>query len=246
MLPEKSRQLELLKSKLDELSVIPPTFGSDTTVPLSPEIDLSQLGGRYARRALAYVLMAKFASDHPRTTVVVGSFDEMLPETQTKSMRYPLEMAASFLWALKDSGMRLLAQTRRPLPKEIECAFRTRILEANGGFQIRKGDGEWKEFYLVNDSGGMLQACEETVEEGSPEDEEGERVVLSTVSTYANVTYAGLVSFLKGRMEEARIQRATDSLIRLGHLELRKGPNEVHYIVITDSGRSLMSSLGGR
>jgi hypothetical protein len=244
MLPDKPRQLDLLKSKLDELTVIPPTFGAGGLSPQGLEVDLSEVTGRYARRALAYALTAKYTCDHRGVTIIVGSFEEMLPETQTRSQKYPIEMAASLFWTLKGWGVKLIAHSRRPLPREMEGLFRTRIVE-DECVRMKRAGSPWKEVYLVNDL-GMRRGSREPPEAGPGfDDEEALKVVLSTVETYSNVTYAGLVSFLKGRMEEERIQQATDHLLRGGYLELRKGQREAHYISLTDSGRSLKDSLEG-
>lgn len=243
MLPEKSRQLELLKSKLDELTVIPPTFGAAEDVPDRAEVDLSQVAGGYARRALAYVLLAKFASDHPRSLVVAGSFEEMLPEGQTRSMRYPMEVAATFLWTLKAKGTKLVAQSRRPLPREFDGLFRTRIVEEDGRVRMKRAGGEWREVYLVNDCGGA-SASRTAEEEMTPdEDDEALLAVLSTVGSYSNVSFAGLISFLKGRMEEDRVQRAADHLLRKGYLEPARGPREARCLALTESGRTFLETL---
>jgi hypothetical protein len=243
MLPEKSRQLDLLKSKLEELTVIPPTFGTGEQAPDRVEVDLKEVDGRYARRALAYVITTKYASDHPGATVMVGSFDEMLPETQTKSMRYPLEVATSLLWDLRSSGLRLIAQSRRPLPKELDGFFGTRILESEGCVRMKRSGSEWKEVYLINGCEWKSEAEEPDRETVSTEDEEATRLVITTVDTYANVSYAGLVSFLKGRMEEKRVQRTTDRLIRDGYLAFRGGGGGAQCLTLTEAGKSLKSSL---
>ncbi len=243
MLPEKSRQLELLKAKLDELTLIPPTFGPGKAPPAKVEVGLGEMGGRYARRALAYVLVAKYVSEHPGAVVIVSAFDEMLPEMQTRSMKYPSEMAASLLWTLKGTGMRLLAQSKRALPPDIEGIFQTRFVEGDGRVRLKRSGADWKEVYLVNDCGGSRPAGGGLIGDGDSEDGAAEKTVLSTVATYSNVTYAGLVSFLKGRMEETRIQQAMDRLMRGGRLEMKTGQGGSHFIVITDSGRSLLSLL---
>jgi hypothetical protein len=244
MLPEKPRQLDLLKSKLDELTVIPPTFGSDKLRPKGMEVNLSLVEGRYARRALSYALATKYVCDHQGATLILGSLDEMLPETQTRSMKYPMEMAASLFWTLKGYGVRLIAHSRRPLAKELEGVFQTRIVEDECIRMKRPGSG-WKEVYLVNELCAGEAIHEETVLGQGFDDEEAMNVVLSTVGRYSNVSYAGLVSFLKGRLEEKRVQEATDHLLRGGYLELRKGLRDVHYLSLTETGRSLRASLEG-
>ncbi len=244
MLPEKPRQLDLLKTKLDELTVIPPTFGSGKLSPQGMEVNLSQVDGRYARRALAYALAAKYVCDHRRVTLIVGSFEEMLPETQTRSLRYPLEMAASLLWTLKGCGVRLIAHSRKPLPRELEGVFQTKIVEEEC-IRMKRPGSAWKEVYLVNDLGAKQKAKQDPAVGPVFDDEDALKVVLSTVGRYANVSYAGLVSFLKGRMEEKRVQEATDHLLRSGCLELRKGQRDVHFISLTEAGKSLKGSLEG-
>jgi hypothetical protein len=245
MLPEKSRQLELLKMKLDELAVIPPAFGPSGVKPGRIEVDLGRVDGRYARRALAYVVLAKYVIDHPGASIIVASFEEMLPEAQTRSMRYPMEVASSFFWSMKKAGTKIVAQSRRPLPREMEGIFETRLLEADGFIRMKGPGSRWKEVYLVNDCLGSPPSEGGYPEGAKFEDEEAERTVLSTVSSYSNVTYAGLVSFLKGRMEEQRIQQAMDFLIGGGYVELRKGQGEAHYLTLTDSGKNLLSLMEG-
>jgi hypothetical protein len=244
MLPEKPKQLELLKSKLDELTVIPPTFGSRKLSPQGMELNLSQVDGRYARRALAYALAAKYVCDHRKVTLIIGSFEEMLPETQTRSLRYPLEMATALLWTLKGCGVRLIAHSRRPLPREMEGVFQTRIVEEEC-IRMKRAGSPWKEVYLVNDLGARQRTQQDVAVDSVFDDEEALKVVLSTVGRYANVSYAGLVSFLKGRIEDKRVQEATDHLLQSGCLELRKGQRDVHYISLTEAGRSLKGSLEG-
>jgi hypothetical protein len=242
MLPDKPRQLDLLKSKLEELTVIPPTFGSEKLSPQGMEVDLSLLDSRYARRALANALAAKYVCDHRNVTLIIGSFEEMLPEAQTKSMRYPLEMATSLLWTLRGIGVKLIAHSRKPLPRELDGVFRTRIVEGEEVRMKRAGTG-WREVYLLNDVGARQETLQGVVVDSRFDDEEALTVVLSTIGGYANVSYAGLVSFLKGRMEEKRVQEATDYLLRNGSLELTKGPGEAHYLSLTEAGRSLRNSL---
>jgi hypothetical protein len=168
----------------------------------------------------------------------------MLPETQTRSLRYPLEMATALLWTLKGCGVRLIAHSRRPLPREMEGVFQTRIVEEEC-IRMKRVGSPWKEVYLVNDLGARQRTQQDVAVDSVFDDEEALKVVLSTVGRYANVSYAGLVSFLKGRIEEKRVQEATDHLLQSGCLELRKGQRDVHYISLTEAGRSLKGSLEG-
>jgi predicted transcriptional regulator len=46
-------------------------------------------------------------------------------------------------------------------------------------------------------------------------------------------------------MEERRIQQAMDFLIGGGYVELRKGQGEAHYLMLTDSGKNLLSHMEG-
>jgi hypothetical protein len=246
MLPEKSRNLELLKSKLDEITVIPPAFGVNEPPLGGIQVDLAEVAGRYARKALAYSLITKYCSSHSPATLIVEGFEAMLPENQTRSMKYPLETAVSLLWAVKGMGVKLAARSGRPLPKELDGLFETRIVDGGDAVRVHRAGSGWKEVYLVNEIGSG--GDEPLVPAGGacPEDPGATEAVLDTVERYSNVSYAGLVSFLGGRMAEARVRRAADSLLRGGQMELKGGYRGGRYLTLTERGRAMKgSSTGG-
>jgi hypothetical protein len=245
MLPERSKQLELLKAKLDELTVIPPSFGNEALKPAGMVLNLKALTTRYARRALAYSAVAKYVQGHQRATVIVESLEEMLPESQTRSMRYPLEVAVEFLREMKDMGATFIVHCRGPVLKEVESIFETTIIEDDGFHRIKLRGRGWREAYLVNDLSGREESEPTKQEAGETKDEEALRAVIQVVHTYSNVTYAGLVSFLKGKLDEGRAQAAADSLLRGGYVELRAGLGRTQVFSLTDAGKTLLSTLGG-
>lgn len=244
MLPERGKQLELLKVKLEELTIIPPSF-SPPQVSGRAYVDLSRIPGRYAKRALAFAMSAKFCLSHQGSVVAMGSAQEMLPEGQTKSMRYPLEAAAALVGALKEAGARMVIQTERAPPKEIDEQFGDRLEECLGRFRMKRRFDDWRDVCLMAELGGTLQAVTRPKKPTGNLDVECQKLVLSTLGQYSRVTYAGLLSFLRAEMEEARVGTTLDGLIQDGYVEVRKGGKGEPHLHLTEGGRALLSSLEG-
>lgn len=240
MLPERARQLELLKAKLEELTIVSPSF-VPPKVSGRAYVDLSKMPSRYARRALALAMSAKFCHSHKGSVLAVSSAREMLPEGHTKSVGYPLEAAVALTSALKQTEVQIVIQTEKHLPREIGEQFGCELEEGLGRFRIKKL-GSWREVCLMVELGGTARAVTKPKREGDP-DLECQKLVLTTLVQYSGATYAGLLSFLRARMREARVGATLDGLIRRGHVEVRKGARGEPYLHLTEGGRDLLNAL---
>jgi hypothetical protein len=243
MLPEKPRELELLKLKLDEMTQVFPSFAPFGDFPNRTHVMLPEATGRYARRAVAYALMARWTISHQGGTIVICNMDDMSPESQTRSLMYPVEAAGAFLRVTKDLGVSVVGGSRRSLPRHVEEAFSVELAERGGIYTLRREGCPRRELFVINHAGKPARRREGLEAEASGMDMRACRLVLEALGRHPNATYASLVSFLRNEAEERSICLALDELIRKGHVQALSVKTGARYLRLTASGRSFARSL---